>query len=273
MPDIEKETVKLYSKIEKYANEGNTSLMSDVLTALKKQPMTVDVLRETKVGIKINKLRQKIDDKEIKQQIKNLIKQWKNVANNENSDQNSHKEEPKAAIQQSGSVPLQLTGDPHRDKRRELISKALKAHFEEYRHARCQDCAEQIETALNDEYGSNPKKLKLQFMSKLSNLKDPKNPSLRASVMDALVKASELVKMTPSDMASDELKNKIKEFEKENLRECQEAVNQGTETDMFTCGKCKKKRCTYTQLQTRSSDEPMTTFVFCMNCGNRWKFC
>lgn len=27
------------------------------------------------------------------------------------------------------------------------------------------------------------------------------------------------------------------------------------------------------QLQTRSSDEPMTTFVFCNDCGNRWKFC
>ena len=110
-------------------------------------------------------------------------------------------------------------------------------------------------------------------MSKYSNLKDPKNPSLRQSIMDSVISASELAKMTPADMASDDLKNKIKAIEKENLRECQEAVNQGTETDMFTCGKCKQKKCTYTQLQTRSSDEPMTTFVYCMNCGNRWKFC
>ncbi len=47
----------------------------------------------------------------------------------------------------------------------------------------------------------------------------------------------------------------------------------GTPSDLFKCGKCGQKRCTYTQLQTRSSDEPMTTFVFCMDCGNRWKFC
>lgn len=51
------------------------------------------------------------------------------------------------------------------------------------------------------------------------------------------------------------------------------AQNEGTKTDMFTCGKCKAKECTYTQLQTRSADEPMTTFVYCMACGNRWKFC
>jgi transcription elongation factor S-II len=42
-------------------------------------------------------------------------------------------------------------------------------------------------------------------------------------------------------------------------------------TDMFTCRKCKSNKCSYYQLQTRSADEPMTTFVTCVNCGNRWK--
>jgi transcription elongation factor S-II len=40
----------------------------------------------------------------------------------------------------------------------------------------------------------------------------------------------------------------------------------------FTCGKCKSKKTTYRQAQTRSADEPMTTFVTCLNCENRWKF-
>jgi len=42
-------------------------------------------------------------------------------------------------------------------------------------------------------------------------------------------------------------------------------------TDEFKCYKCKKSKCTYYQLQTRSADEPMTTFVSCMLCGNNWK--
>ena len=42
-------------------------------------------------------------------------------------------------------------------------------------------------------------------------------------------------------------------------------------TDNFKCFKCKSTKCTYYQLQTRSADEPMTTFVTCINCGNRWK--
>jgi len=42
-------------------------------------------------------------------------------------------------------------------------------------------------------------------------------------------------------------------------------------TDTFKCRKCYSNKCTYYQMQTRSADEPMTTFVTCINCGNRWK--
>lgn len=42
-------------------------------------------------------------------------------------------------------------------------------------------------------------------------------------------------------------------------------------TDKFKCRKCSSKKCTYYQLQTRSADEPMTTFVTCLDCGKRWK--
>lgn len=40
---------------------------------------------------------------------------------------------------------------------------------------------------------------------------------------------------------------------------------------IFKCGKCKSIRTTYYQMQTRSADEPMTTFVTCVKCNNRWK--
>lgn len=42
-------------------------------------------------------------------------------------------------------------------------------------------------------------------------------------------------------------------------------------TEAFTCGKCKKKKCTYYEKQTRSADEPMTLFITCTYCGNKWK--
>jgi transcription elongation factor S-II len=48
-------------------------------------------------------------------------------------------------------------------------------------------------------------------------------------------------------------------------------IDMSAATDEFKCYKCQKKVCTYYQLQTRSADEPMTTFITCLNCGNRWK--
>ena len=42
-------------------------------------------------------------------------------------------------------------------------------------------------------------------------------------------------------------------------------------TDTFTCRKCKSNKCSYYQLQTRSADEPMTIYVTCLSCDNRWK--
>jgi transcription elongation factor S-II len=39
----------------------------------------------------------------------------------------------------------------------------------------------------------------------------------------------------------------------------------------FKCSKCKKRETNYYQVQTRSADEPMTTFVTCLNCGNHWR--
>jgi DNA-directed RNA polymerase subunit M/transcription elongation factor TFIIS len=48
-------------------------------------------------------------------------------------------------------------------------------------------------------------------------------------------------------------------------------TNIAAATDTFTCRKCKGNQCTYYQMQTRSADEPMTTFVTCILCSARWK--
>lgn len=60
----------------------------------------------------------------------------------------------------------------------------------------------------------------------------------------------------------------------ENRRRVQAAYDQNSVaamTDMFICAKCKERRCTYGQQQTRSGDEATTVFVLCLNCGHSWK--
>jgi transcription elongation factor S-II len=42
-------------------------------------------------------------------------------------------------------------------------------------------------------------------------------------------------------------------------------------TDMFICGKCRKRECTYYEIFSRSADEPAVIHIRCVNCGNSWK--
>lgn len=42
-------------------------------------------------------------------------------------------------------------------------------------------------------------------------------------------------------------------------------------TDRYHCRRCNQNKTTYFQLQVRSADEPMTTFITCTVCNNRWK--
>jgi len=48
-------------------------------------------------------------------------------------------------------------------------------------------------------------------------------------------------------------------------------TNVQASTDMFTCRKCKSKRSSYIELQTRSADEPATIFITCLDCGKQSK--
>ena len=60
--------------------------------------------------------------------------------------------------------------------------------------------------------------------------------------------------------------------EKMDLREQHQLEgNRAMATDLFKCGRCQKRECTYYELQTRSADEPMTKFITCVNCGSHWK--
>ena len=83
------------------------------------------------------------------------------------------------------------------------------------------------------------------------------------------VKCNHLSKMSHQEMCPDRWKKLIDDKIKRDKSKYE--INMEASTDQFKCFKCKKNKCTYYELQTRSADEPMTTFVSCLNCGNRWK--
>ncbi|KAL7874502.1 hypothetical protein SRHO_G00054720 [Serrasalmus rhombeus] len=177
----------------------------------------------------------------------------------------------------SGAGPLSprlLTGDSIRDKCIEMLSAALRTDddYKDY-GANCDAMAAEIEDHILSEIKATDMKYKNRVRSRISNLKDPKNPNLRKNVLGGAIELNRIATMTAEEMASDELKQLRSVLTQEAIREHQMAKTGGTTTDLLQCGKCKKKNCTYNQVQTRSADEPMTTFVLCNECGNRWKFC
>ncbi|XP_050932049.1 transcription elongation factor A protein 3 isoform X2 [Lates calcarifer] len=170
--------------------------------------------------------------------------------------------------------PHLATGDSIRDKCIEMLAAALRTD-NDYRDfgANCDSMAAEIEDHIYQEIKATDMKYKNRVRSRISNLKDPKNPGLRRNVLAGSIELSRIATMSAEEMASDELKQLRNVLTQEAIREHQMAKTGGTTTDLLQCGKCKKKNCTYNQVQTRSADEPMTTFVLCNECGNRWKFC
>uniref|UniRef100_A0A6C0D6P2 TFIIS-type domain-containing protein n=1 Tax=viral metagenome TaxID=1070528 RepID=A0A6C0D6P2_9ZZZZ len=96
-----------------------------------------------------------------------------------------------------------------------------------------------------------------------------KNPKLIELVNNGTVTVKTLAFMTHQEMQPEKweplIQAKMKK-DKSKYDTQQEAM-----TDTFKCRKCHSNKCSYYQMQTRSADEPMTTFVTCLECAARWK--
>jgi transcription elongation factor S-II len=95
------------------------------------------------------------------------------------------------------------------------------------------------------------------------------NEKLINMINSGEIKAQELAFMTHQEMYPEKWEELIKAKSIRDKNKFEQTLEAATDT--FTCRKCKSKKCTYYQMQTRSADEPMTIFVTCIDCGNRWK--
>ena len=112
---------------------------------------------------------------------------------------------------------------------------------------------------------------KTKFLNLQFNLRYPSN-NLKQRLVNGEVDVTDVVYMNPVELNPTGPYALVKEkLRVEDLHKY--ALNNENENyeGMFKCGKCKSRKTTYYQMQTRSADEPMTTFVTCKNCGNHWK--
>lgn len=251
------------------------------------------LLRETKVGVAVNKFRTN-NNGEINSLVKEMISKWRDAVQHE---KNSKKKAP--AVVPPPSVPKSTTNGngaseankPTHPRNPKIDGVIINMYDNSTRNASVSalytalaierndksshilTIATEIESevfkseylAVNDNYRN---KLRTFTM----NLRNKKNPDLRGRILSGSILPSVFTKMSPNEMAPDALKKEIEKLNKQNLFDAQGATEKRAVTDRFTCGKCKHKKVSYYQMQTRSADEPLTTFCTCENCGNRWKF-
>ncbi|KFD57359.1 hypothetical protein M514_01870 [Trichuris suis] len=277
----------------------------EILCALKMFPMTVEVLHKTRIGMTVNDLRKKSTSPEVQTEAKNLIRSWKklidakmvkgegstlhkndSVASNLSDLSRGSVTPPEAPATdrypnagqrspqglKSSNSSTASSGTHFRDKCRDMIFKSLETDHPVPGSLDRRMLAEAIEESIFNLFKDYNEKYRACIRSRVFNLRDKKNPELKENVLTGVLSPEQLATMTSEEMASDTMKALRKKFTKEAIDEHQLSQEGGTPTDMFKCARCGKKNCTYRQAQTRSADEPMTTFVYCRECGNRWKF-
>lgn len=253
------------------------------------------LLRETKVGVAVNKYRSN-SNSEISNLVKKMIKKWKEVVQHEKSLKKQKEAAPAASSASAagrdrpepGSTNSKFHKGPRNPKTDGVVTSlydnttrngSISALYtalaieRDDSSKKILEVAKQIELEVyKAEYSNVNDSYRNKLRTFTMNLRNKRNPELRGRLLDGVITPTAFIKMTPNEMAPETLKQEIEKLNKQNLFDAQGATEKRAVTDRFTCGKCKHKKVSYYQMQTRSADEPLTTFCTCENCGNRWKF-
>lgn len=305
-----KEVLALVKNLEK--QRGDNAAVLEILKELEKTVVpTEKLLRETKVGVEVNKFK-KSSDPEIAKIVKKMISSWKDAINkNKLKMRQLQQDQQKANTSTSPASDASVTpstenkeGNTGPDAKREnkfrsskprnakndgvntkvhhhnLRDSVIRAMYDalakgsEHPPNSILQISVEIESEMNklNNVAEKEKQYKEKYRIIYSNIISKNNPELRVKIANGDLTPSHLVNCDPSELAPEYLKKQMEEIKKQNLFNAQGATIERSVTDRFTCGKCKEKKVSYYQLQTRSADEPLTTFCTCEACGNRWKF-
>ncbi|KAF2468206.1 transcription elongation factor [Lindgomyces ingoldianus] len=280
-------------------NEPSSSfmkLLGDLKTGVKADE---DLLRKTKIGVTVNRLRTH-KDPAVARLAQELVNKWKDevkkgkggagVARAVNGTASpapgsgtqsptpakapvrKHNVDPDKRSHKTDKIDYHVTGNETRDNCVRLLYDGLALMTDELPEdvlsvAKATEAAAfaNADSLTNDTY-------KTKIRSLFQNLKNKSNPGLRKRVLSGEITPKRFVIMTHDELKSAERRAEDERMEKENMNNAMVAQVEKSISKEFQCGKCKQKQVSYSQAQTRSADEPMTTFCECMNCGNRWKF-
>ncbi|KAH3901672.1 related to Transcription elongation factor S-II [Saccharomycodes ludwigii] len=285
-----KEVLTLVKNLEK-AKTNDEEVLKILKILEKDMKPTEKLLRETKVGVAVNQFK-KSTNQEVSKVSKKIINDWKteiskekkknklNASSNKSSSSLNNSNTKKNIITELPDKPRSSKLDNvntqvHNEKLRDMVIKAFyDALCKETRKSSNEilDLCINIENELNVYANNDEKKYKDKYRVIFSSVISKTNKELKVKILTGDCTPNYLVNCDPKDLAPEHLQKKLQEIKEKNLYNAQGATVERSVTDRFQCGKCKERKVSYYQLQTRSADEPLTTFCTCENCGNRWKF-
>mmetsp|Transcript_19037 Transcript_19037/g.32800 ORF Transcript_19037/g.32800 Transcript_19037/m.32800 type:complete len:315 (+) Transcript_19037:17-961(+) len=272
---------KVGRTVKKLVKSKNKDVSSKSSSLLKKWANLVDVKKVNAAKTEKNNLKRSTETEEKDSQ---KAKKPKIEPSNETSTTSSTTTKSSSNNDIDPSIPkekLASRGEV-RDKAVQLLKDALSTPLEEPQEDSSEtkdelksplEIALDIEEALFTIHENKiGKEFKMQLRSLNFNLKNKKNSELRRSLLAGDLTPKKFVEMKPQDMADPEkIEERRQQYEWAKKVAMARAANLQAPSDAFTCHKCGKSETRYFQLQTRSADEPMTTFVNCVNCGKSWK--
>jgi transcription elongation factor S-II len=107
------------------------------------------------------------------------------------------------------------------------------------------------------------------YVDHLRSVYNNLNPEIIKQLEEGNIKAHSIAFMTHQELSPEKWGELIDAKSKRDKNKFE--VNIEAATDTFTCRKCRSNRCSYYLQQVKSSDEPMTVFIQCLDCGQRWK--
>ena len=96
-----------------------------------------------------------------------------------------------------------------------------------------------------------------------------KNKNFKKKILSKKIDIENIANLSSYDIFPENWKELIDEKMKKDKLKYE--LKPEAMTDVFKCRKCNSRSCSYYEVQTRSADEPMTQFINCLNCGNRWR--
>lgn len=166
-----------------------------------------------------------------------------------------------SGITTATTVPEE-TGDTLRDKVRTRLFDALCISRQEGVASMDEGpLADAIEKAMFETFDGTSPQYKTKFQQLHFNLKDSKNPDLRRKMVLGEIDPKLLIHMAPEELASDVKREENQRIRDRKLFDAAPSQAKKATTDQFQCGKCRQRKCTYYQMQTRSA------VGFEMNCS------